>query len=189
MAIDDILTAYRLVGICYDSGQILLILTAQACEDLAQAEVRRLAHERGLNSVQTQRLNNGRRQALPSSEAIWRHTASADEDQLRRYVDAAYSIDADGDGWLVLSRIQSTLGAPSRPAGPRLGVWNVLSVFFNDRRTVVAKIEQNRRSFLAAYRLPYVEGHARMTTLEENQRLNLLDGPLYAASFTQFAAL
>ena len=31
--------------------------------------------------------------------------------------------------------------------------------------------------------------HARMTTLEKNQRLNLLDGPLYAASFTQFATL
>ena len=188
MAIDDILTVYRLVAICYDSGQHLLIMTAEACEGLAQAEVRRLAHERGLTRAQAGRLNVGQRAILPPPRDVWRHTVAAEAGLLGRYLDAAYSLDADGNGWLVLSRLQSTLGVPRRPAGPRLGAWNALSVFFNDRRSVVRKIEQIRRSMLAAYGLPYAEGHARMTALKDDHRLNLLDGPLYAVSISRYGA-
>jgi hypothetical protein len=72
------------------------------------------------------------------SGALSRRAIQADASEL---LDRYYTDDGNGDGWLVLSaagdRSWTRFG---RPPGERTRLWNLASCFFNDRRTMAARL-------------------------------------------------
>lgn len=186
-AIDNLLALLRFSEVCFDSGKTLLMLTAEACEQLAFDELRLLAFERHLSADQAERIRSSFATLFPDRKTIWQRYIDSEVDQLTRFLNAGYTVEGSGGGWLVLGRLQSAW-APTRSPEPRCGAWNLLSCLFNGRRTVAAKIRQIRRDLEAVHDLPFKEAHARLTALKARNPLNILDGPLYGISPTPLAS-
>lgn len=183
-AIDDLLAAFRLAAFCYNSGDLLVILTAAVCEDLAHRELQCMAFERQLTRAQAERIIRAAQAMLPDARDLWRLKTAAMIEALQRALDSSYTLDEDGNGWLVLS-----YGIQGRaPGPPRFGAWNVFSPLFNNRRAVAEKVEFVRRAYEAVSSMPFAAAQSRMERLELESAFNILDGPVFGASSTRYAA-
>lgn len=87
--------------------------------------------------------------ALPPVETFWQAAVRGEIEPLYALVEATYTDDGHGDGWLVLSalpRIRSgfvTSGSawPPPPAG-RSRIWNLLSPLFRGKRAALRRLDE-----------------------------------------------
>ncbi len=186
-AIDSLLTLMHLTGVWGNSRCYIIAMTGSGCEQLAMQEIRCMSFERDLTREQSDRISEAIRGVRPTEDELWRNLARFETDTTTDVLNLAYTLEDDGNGWLVLSSLDGMLWG-ARPAGNgRSGVWNLLSPLYNDRRTVSAKIERIRSTYEKAARLPYAEARRKMSEMEANLEINILDGPLGQASLARFA--
>ncbi len=186
-AIEDLLAILRLSATCYTAFDIVVNLITQGTEEAALVEIMCLAHERPLTCVQAERLLEAMRSILPDSHTVWQHKVDIQVNQLTRVLDLSYTIDADGDGWLVLSCLNNMYVSPQLVSEPRFGLWNAASPLFNSRRAVAAKIERVRESLTAVDRMPFAQASDKLGQVQAHYVFGLMDGPLANASLTAYA--
>ena len=184
-ALDDLLTIFRLAATCYNSGTYITYIGAYGCEGLAEHQAQRLAFETHLTRAQARRITEAIESVVPSEHTLWQYQVEAEIERLQRALDASYTAEQAGNGWLVLSRLDGILGGPQPAAEPRLGAWNALSVLFNDRHTIMGKIERIRRAIEGLDDLPFKEAWSRAGALKAYSPFNLLDGPLNHVSIIE----
>lgn len=186
-AIDDLLTMLRLSATFYTSLGSLVNMTAQAIERGTEEEIMRLAFERHLNCAQAERILTAMQSILPGPRTLWQYVVDTEVNKLTRTLDLSYTIDADGDGWLVLSRLSNMYMNPQLVLEPRFGLWNAASPLFNNRRTVAAKIKRIGESLAAVDQMSFAQAWDKLGQMQEHYLFSLMDGPLTNASATQFA--
>lgn len=147
-----------------------------------------MAYEQRLSRLQADRIIHAIVTSLPGFGQAWQYYVDAELDRLYRTLDLAYSCDQDGNGWIVLSRLDSIFWSPVPSQQPRAGAWNVLSPIFNDRKSIVAKLDAIREMLESIQELTYEEGYARLDRWQHTQPLNLLDGPLPGSTLVHFAS-
>ena len=180
-ALADLEAACRLTGIVFDSGELIGTLVALACEELVYTELRHLARGHDLTPGQAARIIASIRATTPDIRSTWQSTTRAELTKLHKVLNLAWTDDGQGNGWLVLAHLNG-MWAPTWAPQPRNGAWNLLSLLFNDRRTVAAKITRLGEVYEKAAELPYNEAIPALETLEAHQIFNLTDGPLGLSS-------
>ncbi|HUU86100.1 MAG TPA: hypothetical protein VM243_21595 [Phycisphaerae bacterium] len=179
-ALADLASTYRLSSTVFDSGQLIGPLVAIACIDLANVELRRVAREHDLTPAQVADIRGVLRTYGLDRQQMWQNLTDAATEDLHRTVDRCWTDDGEGNGWLVLSRLDHVTPA-NRARKPRCGAWNLLSPLFNDRRTVLGKITRLHESQSKAAQLPYEKAVAFFEATEGTGVFGLPDGPLSLA--------
>ncbi len=142
-AVEQMRIVHRLNALVRNSGSFIYVLTAAACENLADHETVNLAREHDLTPAQTRRCIAGILADTGDQATLWNATIDGLYAPLEAMIDLAYTRDDDGNGWLVLSYFDGILVAtPAKQR--RSGAWNLLSPLFNDRRTVTARVSRLR---------------------------------------------
>lgn len=117
-----------------------------------------------------------RRQAV----ACWPAAMDAERRILQSFIDATFTRDANGNGWMVLDRHYELDDRVYRRSddGSVSRAWNLAAFVFNDRRTTEAKVERYLAPLRHASELPYRES---LSLFEQRTQppFNLLDGPLF----------
>ena len=176
-ALADLEAAYRFAAINYDSGELIGILVALACEGLAYTELRSLAREHSLSQQQAARIISAIRTTTLTRQQMWTYVVEASVGELQRQLDMSYTDDGEGNGWLVLSHLETMTG-PTWSARRRCGAWNILSPLFNDRRTVSDKIATLRERYEQVGNLPYGQAKAVLEANWAQTVFGITDGPL-----------
>ncbi len=179
-ALADLVGVLGLGSFGYGSGELLGILLAGATEGLALSELRLLSRERPLTRKQMHRVVSAMRDLQPGREERWALVIETQIRPIGQALEGCYTLSGDGRGWLVLSRLGDALATPQRQ-GWRCGAWNGLSVVFNGREVVSAKIETIRAFYEAASGLPYAKALEALEMPAARRDFNLLDGPLNSA--------
>jgi hypothetical protein len=176
-AIDDLETLMRLAATCSDSRNGRSLLCSRGLAFVLQEEIRRIAFERHLTWPEAARLIAAIRSILPNSHAMWQRELDVQSDFNRAFLDHSFTLDHDGNGWLVLSRMDIMMNDPLSYR-PRCGLWNCLSPLFNDRRTVAAKIDRLHQLLADADKLSFPAALAEIRRLEQRSSpFSILDGP------------
>lgn len=187
-ALADLETVYRLASIGFHSADLLHILTAFACERLADRELRQMAHEHTFTRAQAARVLEITRTATPDKREMWRLVTASQCDVLDRRLDLAYTDDGHGNGWLVLSHMDDMV-RPTWSTERRNGAWNLLSPLFNDRRTVAAKLSRFREAYEKVGELPYRQAKAAAEAVDARALFfGILDGPVGQGTTGSFAS-
>jgi len=176
-ALSDLEAVYRLGGITVDSGELIGVLLAVGCEQLADAELRHLAREHELTPAQAGRIINTIQSNMLDLPDLWRKVTDCVVAHLQFTVDLCWTKDGGGDGWLVLSHLDD-IRPPAWAPKPRSGAWNLLSPVFNDRRTVERKIARLAESYDRVAELSHSQAIAALEAIETRPTFNLADGPL-----------
>ncbi|UCG17587.1 MAG: hypothetical protein JSV19_06055 [Phycisphaerales bacterium] len=176
-ALGDLAAAYRFAAAIFDSGAWLGLTGAAGCQVLADHELQCLARECELTRTQAARMSNIVCGTTLDRATMWRTATAIQLAELERIIDAGWTDDGYGNGWLVLSHLNSTW-QPDWTSSPRVGAWNMLSPFFNDRRTVRGKVALLREVYESAADLPYREAMSVLEAVESPRMFNLTDGPL-----------
>ena len=177
-ALSDLETVYRLASIGLNSGDSLYILTALACEGLADEALRPMAHENSFTRAQAARVLEITRAVMSDKREMWRCVTASKCDALDQLLDLSYTDDGHGNGWLVLSHLDDVT-QPTWALEPRSGAWNLLSILFNNRRTVAAKLKLFRQAYEKIGELSYDEARAAAEVAEARASFfSILDGPL-----------
>ena len=140
-ALADLRATLRLAGLNHRSRRVVGILTAFGSPALG--ELRQLSRERALSRKQACGTVEVIRSELPERDEGWSLMIDAEFASMFQVIGACYTREGDGGGWLVLNRMDYALYSMSEP---RYGAWNLLSVVFNDRGAVLAKIKPTRCS-------------------------------------------
>lgn len=90
-------------------------------------------------------------------------------------IDLAYTCDADGDGWLLLSRLPSPTGVNQPGPFDRCGAWNLLSILYHGRRTEMSKLEAAREMVMAVVDMPFSEAMDHFRTAR-GPPITMVDG-------------
>lgn len=177
-ALDDLATVYRLASIVSNSGDADHIAIAFGFGARADAELRQMAHEHTFTRSQAARVLKITRTVMPDKRELWRRVTASHCDPLDHLLALSYTDDGHGNGWLVLSRMRNINQAAWSPEA-RNGAWNVLSPFFNDRRTVAAKLCRFRKAVGQVGELPYLEARRAAEAIETRAlSFTIVDGPL-----------
>jgi hypothetical protein len=166
----------------------MIYMTGQSMEMGGEDEFMRMAFERYLTRAQADRVISVMQATLPDATMLWQYEVDIEINTLTRRLDATYTRDESGNGWLVLSRLNNVFMNPQLASEPRAGIWNVLSPLYNDRRTIAAKIERVRHSLERINGVWSVEADAELGRIADHSPFNLMDGPLasgYLLRFTQ----
>lgn len=155
-ALADYGALFRLVSITNDSGNLIGVLVAQACENEANTELVHLARERSLTPSQALRMIELLRSSFPDANDQWQALIDIECGEMEHTVDLSYTDDGDGNGWLVLGYFDE-LALPTWAPERRSGAWNLLSPLFNNRRTLTAKIERLRGRYENPRHVPFAE--------------------------------
>jgi hypothetical protein len=119
---------------------------------------------------------------LPPLIDEWPAAIAWEGQLLQAIIDACFTRDADGNGWLVLGverRVVSVLYYDDADYhGPgEARVWNLASAFYNDRATVERKVREFIAATIAAAGLGYSDAvHALDTSARYDWSINRLDG-------------
>ena len=176
-ALADLEAAYRFAAINYDSGELIGILVALACEVLTDTELLHLAAEQSLTQQQAARIISALRATTLTRPQMWTYVVEAGVGVLERQLDMSYTDDGEGNGWLVLSHLDNFYG-PIWSARRRCGAWNILSPLFNNRRTVADKIATLRALLEQVGNLPYGQAQAVLEANDAHTVFWITDGPL-----------
>jgi len=189
-ALTDLETTYRLSSTLMHAGDSLNLLTAIACQALADSEMKCLAHERPFTIEEASCAKEMLIKFTPDHAEMWDWVIESVCGKLDHLLDGAYTDDGAGNGWLVLSRFDG-LTQPIWSSEPRSGAWNVLSVLYNDRKTIAAKIRRYRQACEQAGVFQYQKAKPAVEQIESSARcFTILDGPFAQAKFgTQTAYL
>lgn len=171
-ALGDLETAYRLGAMLIEAGEYYHWATGCDCQSSADVELRHMAFEIPFGDEQAKRAREIIDNLHVDSAVLRRLTTDIFYGQFERILDSAYTKDGDGNGWLVLSAF-SNVSQLNYASKPRSGAWNVVSVLFNDRKTVTAKLETIRREMQRADTRDGIKQIERHTL-----RFSFLDGPL-----------
>gem|GEM_PF-3542523 len=173
-ALADLDAADRLGAMLVESGNWIQWDVGIRCRIAVDVERRRMAFERRLTHSQAARAIEGMAWRRQDAVAAREHLASALLAAWTLKLDRSFTRDANGNGWLVLSALPYITKWEVNAETPRrTGAWNLLSVFFNDRRTVLAKIEAVVRSVERAEGMRSAENIKAL-----GRRFSFLDGPL-----------
>ncbi|MBI5864345.1 MAG: hypothetical protein HZB38_07545 [Planctomycetes bacterium] len=97
----------------------------------------------------------------------------------RQRLDRFYTLDSDGDGWLVVNRTERFWpGAPATAASPRNPLWNLGSPLFRGRRTIVQRIERIRAIVAGLDEVPPESFITIGESLARAQQGTSIDGPM-----------
>lgn len=174
----DLKTLIRLSSSGYQSGESLVFLTSIACEYLADWELIRLCHDRPITREQMMRIKADLSQTTLDQRETWRAFVAGRVGSRERILDLAYTNDGQGNGWLVLSRLNDAHGL-MWATPERSGAWNLLSPLFNSRQTVAKKLKAYRNACELIERLPYAKAQTAAESADSNASFfSILDGPL-----------
>jgi hypothetical protein len=176
-ALADLTAAYGISSTAFDSGELLGFLTALACESRTDVELQHLVQEHALPLATTHDIVRVIRATALSRGQMWRAEVEASAAGMERVLDLAYTDDRRGNGWLVLSYLDR-ISPNDWAASPRCGAWNALSLLFNNRRTVAAKIAAMREAHANVADLPYPEAVAALEEVGKQQVFGIADGIL-----------
>jgi hypothetical protein len=176
-AVAELASVYRLSEIVYESGTLIGVMVAMACDAIADSELIRLSQERRLDRREAALATVAVRESMFEFRDLWRTTIDARVGELVWMLDTSYTNDGDGNGWLALSYLRTTM-SPVWAANRRCGAWNVLSPVFNGRRTIEGKIASLRRGYERALSLPYEQARELLVTCEARTIFGIADGPL-----------
>lgn len=182
-ALADLAVAYRLSATMISGGTNISFFTGTSCSLLADGELRQLARERALTREQAARAIRVIQATCPTLEDVGRTLSSDSVAEARALIDAGWTDDGSGVGWLVLSRWDPPYYT-SPAAAPRYGVWNLFSPLFNDRRTVLAKTTRLSALIEAAFERPYATGIVLLDVPFSKRPFTLTDGPLARAGLS-----
>ena len=170
----------------YHEASLIDRRAALGCEELANAELRQMAHEHAFTRSQAARVLKIARTVMPDKRELWRRVTASQCDTLDRLLDLSFTNDGRGNGWLVLSRMSHVTQATWVPKA-RSGAWNLLSPLFNDRRTVAAKIGRFRKAFEKVGELPYLKARGTAEAAEKCAlSFTIVDGPLGQAGIGSY---
>ena len=146
---------------------------------LAATELRLMIHERDLPRFVLDRILSLARGELSDGRRYWMRNVGVVRESTRHSLNFRYTDDGSGQGWLVLNRIEGMGGIAFWYAGTErgIGAWNVLSVVFNDRRTVQAKMKRFVGVMKQAAEARYADAQAMLEQLDDRSAVNVLDGP------------
>ncbi|MBK8266870.1 MAG: hypothetical protein IPK83_00605 [Planctomycetes bacterium] len=178
-AFDDLIGLLRISQNVMRMESGILVLTGSSCESMALHELARLALERPLTREFAQAQIKQINATGGASPSLFELITEATTSEVIAALDNCYSIDMNGNGWLVLSHQTGVLSSVPTNSGVRLGAWNLLSPLFNDRRTVISKVEFIRREMLRAGEMSFSKGTTYIHDLERSNPLNHLDGPAW----------
>lgn len=182
-AIDDFESVFRLCATAYRShgtGSQLSVMAAVGLDRNALHEMFRMIRRAKLTRDQLARIVSISTDLLPSWQWSWRRYASTGRENCLVSLDMFYTDDGLGNGWLVMSQVRGMTGGMGpwyRIAEPRCGLWNVVSMVFNDRRTVMAKVDAFFGAMSEAANASFGDAQAALAELDSSSLFNLLDGP------------
>ncbi len=180
-ALAEFEAAYRLTDFVYDSGTQIGLMTALTCNSLADSELIHLSRENRLSRTEAALAIATVRGAPFAFRDLWQMAVDANWGDLTWILDTTYTDDGNGDGWLVLSHLQSA-SIHSWAAERRCGAWNILSPAFNSRKIVAGKIDRLRAEYEAALTLPFEQARTLLATCEARSFFGIADGPLAVQS-------
>jgi hypothetical protein len=182
----DLQAAYSFASLTGNCDQLVGIRMALWCESLADTELQHLAREHSLSAATAGEVVSALETVKLSREQLWTYVANAVVGEMQLSLDAAFTNDGRGDGWLALSWLDD-ITQTAHAADRRCGAWNMLSPLFNDRRTVAAKIARLGDAYQEAARQPYAE--ARSTLRANNRRtvFSIADGLLATGPYLMVA--
>ena len=177
-ACEDIERIRRLSYTLLNGRESMNILTALGCLAIVDSELHRLAHEAPFTSEHAFIARELLERSAPACADLWRYAYAGICDELEQVLDAAYTDDGRGDGWLVLNHfVDTSIALPANT--PRSGGWNALSILYNDRRTVAGKIQRFREACEWAAAARTEEFGIGAERIESAARhFSVVDGPL-----------
>jgi len=154
---------------------LISLLVRRAIEELWLAELRHLARECALPDALVKDMHRVLCEAPPDRD-LWASAIEAEHRANRDIIDASFSRTADGNGWLVLSQQEAVLdqlGYTASAGAPRSRLWDLASIFYNDRRTAEQKLDAQIEPLLRAFDGDY----SQLLELTSGKHvMNVLDG-------------
>lgn len=155
------------------------LLAKLACQMYCLDELQHMTLEHELSAELAADMDRTVGDLVPALEG-WRPAITGEGRFWQAIVDACFTRDADGNGWLVLSaeaRVFSGLPGYSGAGGSEARIWNLASIFYNDRATVEGKVRNSIAATIAAGGLEYTDAvHALDTSARYDWSINRLDG-------------
>ncbi|MCC7291958.1 MAG: hypothetical protein IT449_07855 [Phycisphaerales bacterium] len=157
----------------------------QACTEAGDA-ARRLDLDAGLRNEMDSWLA-----ARPRLSQLWPARMERMRREASRLVDASFTLNEVGNGWLVVSTQTPALWWTGSQGIMRMGgapdarsrVWNVFSVVYNDRHTVTRKLDELLATLTDLHDIPHREALRRIRAVQQGRAggFNALDGPQFGS--------
>jgi hypothetical protein len=184
-AIEDLVSAYRLARVLYNSRPMISLLVAMSCESLANTEIIHLARYPAITPAMLRLLGERLDTVSMPSLAVWKNGLEYDYELVRILIDNGYTDDGRGGGWLYLAEMPKMPDYINQPTVlHRSRLWNLLSPVFSSRKTVEAKREQFHSLCRDAVGLPLNQAREHLIAAEGMARAwTPADGPLFSLVF------
>ncbi len=176
-AMEDLELVYRLPLVFAVSAETGGWFIASDYVRMALGEAERMAVECAMSADEASRLIDLLQGLTTTPHEEWQRAVATRAKELRLTVDIFYADDGNGNGWLVMSRLDDALrGTPASES--RSGAWNVLSILFNDRKAIEARVRREAEQFDQLGALAFAEAKQASAMLEGRSTFTLADGPL-----------
>ncbi len=164
---------------------LISILVSAACQQYCLDELRNMTLERDISPALAADMDATLRAISPLADR-WRSAVRGEAAAWQAGVDACFTRDADGNGWLDVTVQAPYLLAVNRwsapTAPPCSRAWNLASVFYNDRRTVEAKLRRFVALLERVGTQPYADALSAFHGIEGHAApFNVFDGRSFSA--------
>lgn len=159
----------------------------------AQTEAGDAAHRLSLDES-VRREWNSWLAARPRMSQAWPAKMERMRREATRMVDGSFTLDEDGNGWLVVSSQTTSLWWSGSWALSGFGgvsdkrsrLWNVFSAVYNDRRPVTRKMDELLTTVAELQDVAHMEARNRIERVRTGRAggFNALDGPLFGSMLT-----
>ncbi|MFQ5489312.1 MAG: hypothetical protein ACE5GE_01210 [Phycisphaerae bacterium] len=178
-ALADLTSIYKLAAFSYNANSYAMASAGMGTENLAQEELRFLVRRHLLSRAQYERMQATIAGTVPEYAGLWTLGVGRSIAAMQDLLDGGFTKTEDAPGFLAINhwdRLSRSGWARKR----RSGIWNLASVFFNDRSVVARKIELRAEAYRRLGNLPYASARERIVVLRR-QNPFITDGPICAA--------
>ena len=145
------------------SDGLICVLVRVACDNLVLCEFGQMTLERDIDAEMAADMDRTLAALAPARE-LWLRAIPGEEALAQATIDATFTRNKDGNGWLVLSadaRLYNQFFTWGGTVGDNV-LWNLASCFYNDRRQVEEKVQQLWAKLRGVAELPYRDAVAAL---------------------------
>lgn len=179
-ALSDLSSVYKLAAFSYNANSFQTVWTGMGCEKLAHEELRQLVRVHLLSAAQHEHIRATVDDTGPSRGDLYNRIMERNLAAMQGLLEGGFSLSDDGSGYLAISYLER-LSRPDWAQSRRSGLWNLFSVFFNDRASVGEKIRHRAQAYRRLSELSFAGARDAIADLRKQNPFNLTDGPIGGA--------